>query len=329
MCNTAVVLYALVARQLVRAVRKHRSQLAFSRRLGYRSNTVAEWEGGRRFPTGAEALRACERAGVDVAAAVARFHPGSAQALSPLDDEGVARWLVALKGHQSIGEVATRCGVSRYQASRWLAGRTRPRLPELLQLVDALTGRLPDFVGALVPIEEVPALSDEHRRLAAARRLAFDAPWTEALLRLLETEGYRALPTHDDAYVAGILELDPSIVADGLDRLVAADLVRRDDEGRLVTRGELTVDMRDRAEALFRLKSHWVGVGAERMRAPREDDWFAYNVFSVSRADLERIRQLHAAYFREVRAIVAASSPTEVVGLMNLHLMDWDPDGRR
>lgn len=64
----------VVARQLLRAVGGKRSRVAFARKLGYRGNPVADWEASRGSPTAAEALRACEAAGIDVVAAFARFH---------------------------------------------------------------------------------------------------------------------------------------------------------------------------------------------------------------------------------------------------------------
>jgi hypothetical protein len=36
--------YRLAARQLLRAMRGRRSQVAFARRLGYRSNPITDWE---------------------------------------------------------------------------------------------------------------------------------------------------------------------------------------------------------------------------------------------------------------------------------------------
>ena len=64
--------FARIARELLVAIRGHRSQTAFSRWLGYRSNVVYSWEAGRRWPTGAEFFRVCQRAGVDVVAALER-----------------------------------------------------------------------------------------------------------------------------------------------------------------------------------------------------------------------------------------------------------------
>jgi transcriptional regulator with XRE-family HTH domain len=313
----------IVARQLLRAIRGPRSQIAFARRLGYASNPIAEWEGGRRFPTAAELLRACRAAKIDVDAAFAAFHPGAAPALGAGDDAGVATWLDALRGSTPISEVAERVGGSRSAVSRWLSGRTRPRAPELLRLIDALTGRVADWVAALVDIARVPALSERHRHLEASRRLAFDAPWTEAVLRLLETDGYRARRRHPPGWVARRLGLTLEEEADCLSRLVDAGVVRRS-RGRYVIDGQLTVDTRAAPSAVHHLKSHWLEVARTRMREPRDGDYFGYNVFSVSRADLLRIRELHVAYFRAVRSIVAASEPAEVVGLMNVHLMDFD-----
>lgn len=55
-----------LASDFLRALRGKRSQLAFSRRLGYRSNVVARWENHRCWPTAAGTLYAASRTGIDV-----------------------------------------------------------------------------------------------------------------------------------------------------------------------------------------------------------------------------------------------------------------------
>ena len=77
------------------------------------------------------------------------------------------------------------------------------------------------------------------------------------------------------------------------------------------------------AEALHRLKRHWCQVASDRLSAPGEDELFAYNVISVSRADLTLIRLRMT--FRDIRSIVAASKPEQVAAVINLHLMAFDP----
>ena len=39
---------------------------------------------------------------------------------------------------------------------------------------------------------------------------------------------------------------------------------------------------------------------------------------------MERLRELHLAYYRSVRALVAASEPVEVAALVNVQLITFD-----
>lgn len=311
-----------IGRELIRAIRGKRSQVAFARRLGYRGNPVADWEAGRRSPVASELIRAARVAGLDVDGAFARFHPEAAAALGAGDDAGIAAWLDALRGGNPIGEIADRAALSRFQVGRFLSGATRPRLPDLLTLIEAITGRLSDLVAELVPIAAIPSLVDVHATRTASRRLAFEEPWTEAVLRVLETAAYRAREAPAAGWVAAQLGVEPEIEQRCLDKLAAAGVIRRDGP-RYVGTGPLTVDTRAGPDAVRALKAHWARVGLARIPAMRDEDRFSYNVFSVSRADLDRIRELHLAYFREVRGIVAASEPAEVVGLVNVQLMGW------
>jgi transcriptional regulator with XRE-family HTH domain len=313
-----------VASQLLRALRGRRSQVAFSRRLRYRSNVAADWEQGRRFPTAGELVRACAVVGVDVAGGFARFHPAAAAVFSA-SDEGIAAWLEALRGQSAIQDIAARTGLSRHALGRWLSGRTRPRLPDFLLLVDALTGRVQDLVAELVDIEQVPALAERRRRAAASRRVGIEEPWTLPVLLALETAGYAALSAHDTGWLSRLLGLPVARVAGCLERLEEAGVIQRRGSHYAVG-GALTIDTRAHPEAGRVLKQHWLSVGMERVEAPRPADILGYNLFSLSRADLARVASLQRSFYREVRGIVAASEPSEVLALMNTQLITWDVD---
>jgi transcriptional regulator with XRE-family HTH domain len=311
-----------VARQLIRAVRGKRSQEAFSRRLGYTSNPVADWEAGRRFPTAGEFLRACGLAGVPWNEAFAQFTPEEAGLLANGDDDAVAAWLASLRGNTSIKDVADRVGESRYAVARWLSGDTRPRLPDFLRTIQALTSRLSDLVAALVPIEQVPALADEHHRRHASRRVAFEEPWAAAVMCLLETQAYADLGRHVDGWIAERLEIPIEVEQRCLERLEEAGLVVRS-RGLFHTKEQLTIDATADPDGTQRLKAHWAALGPSRATAPRDGDLVSYNVVAVARDDLERIREAHVRYFMEVRSIVANSRP-EVAALVNIQLLTWD-----
>ena len=168
------------ARQLLRAIRGRRSQIAFSRWLGYKGNVAAKWEAGKRYPVFGEVLRAAARVGVDVPGALQRFHAPSAGAWSSEAPQEVSTWLAAMLGSTSQTMVAERAGLSRQQVGRLVSGRSLGHLPEVMLLIDAMTGRLPDLIGELVPIDEVPALAREANIRHALARLAFAHPWSSA-----------------------------------------------------------------------------------------------------------------------------------------------------
>ncbi|MDD9942834.1 MAG: DUF4423 domain-containing protein [Myxococcales bacterium] len=309
--------------ELLRALRGSRSQLAFSRRLGFRSNVACDWEAGRRFPTAQQTLLACRRCGVDLARAFSAFQAACAPLLFSAEPLAIDRWLDALRGRATLAALSQRAGCSRYAVARCLSGQTAPRLPDFLQLVDAITGRVSDLVDLLVPIEQVPSLYPAHLQRAAARRLAFDTPWTEAVLRVMETEDYRNALTHRPGYIARRLGITIEQEAEALEALTQAGVLKRSGDCFQSTE-PLTVDTAGAEGELNRLKMHWSRAALERLEQPRPEDWLGYNVISTSAADLERIREILRGAFREIRSVAGSSKPVESVALLNLQLVTWN-----
>lgn len=311
----------VVSQQLLRALRGKRTQQAFARKLGYRANPITDWEHGRRSPTASEAFAVAERSGIDVVAAFARFAP-----TVPLErnKQGLVldAWMRQLLGTTSITEISLRLGRSRPAISRWLTGTAQPRLPAFLEFVDAATGRVPDLVAELVSIELVPALKSRFEVALAARRLAHEHPWTEVILRVLETTQYRALAGHDPGWIAAQLGLPHEQVNHCLQLLLDANVLIVKD-GKYSEHQALNVDTRGGKAALWAIKAHWSRIAAERALHPRTGDLFAYNVCSCSRKDMDRIRALLRATYQEVRAIVAGTEHCEDVALINLHFLGW------
>lgn len=316
-------LFERVAAEVLRALRGKRSQRALARRLGYRANPITDWEHGRRFPTAAETLRAARIVGVDVTRAFSEFHIAPPPVVDSAGRFEIAPWLEAIRGSTPVAHVASRAGRSRFAVSRWLRAGAEPRLPDFFRCVDAITGRLPDLVAALVPIESVASLAARYRSMRAARRLAFDAPWTEAVLRVLEIRDYQALETHDDGFVARRLGIPVEVACAAVAGLEAAAIIRFEN-GLWRQDRPLSVDTRGSRDDLSMLLRHWSAVGYRRIAERRSSDFFSYNVMSVSRADYERIRDLLRRTFREIQSVVAASEPSERVAVMNLELLEFD-----
>jgi DNA-binding phage protein len=312
--------YEQMAAELIRALRGKRSQLAFSRRLGFRTNVVHTWEAQRRWPTASGSLRVAQRAGVDPKAALTRFYrsaPPWFATLSPSSPEFVARFLADLRGRATIADVAQRAGKSRFAVGRWLKGEAEPRLPDFLRLIEAMSLRVLDFVAAFVDPRELPSLERRWHKLEAGRRAAFELPWSHAVLRVLELERYQR-----EAHRPGIIARELGISLEEEQRCVDALVSsgQLDWDGTRYRVGAQLTDTRHYPEAGRLLKIWWAKQALERFeRDPA--GLLSYNLFSVSERDYERLRELHLAYFRELRSIVAASQPAERVVLAHLSLL--------
>jgi transcriptional regulator with XRE-family HTH domain len=312
---------AELAQQLIRAVRGRRTQEAFSRRIGCRSNVLYTWESGRRFPTARRFFEVAERAGVDTSKALRSFLRSEPEWLSGkrlLQEGGVERLLEELQGNRSISDLARATGKSRFAVARWLSGQTQPRLPDFLSLVEATSYRLLDFVAALVDPEQVPVLRPGWRALMAARQAAYTSPWCHAVLRLLETERMAALPRISDADIAAELGLSIVEARAALELLEATGQIERED-GRWQVKQTLNVDLASDPAAVQRLKAWAAELGLRRITSGSEG-LYSYNLFCVSEADYQKLQGLHRAYFRQLRAIVAESTPSERVVMANLQL---------
>lgn len=313
--------FEALSRALLRALRGRRSQTAFSHRLGYRTNVAYAWESGRRWPTGGELLRAAGRSRIDVRAALTQFLSGEAEWLArtePTSREGVALLLETLRSNVPIVDVARRCGRSRFAVARWLAGDAEPRLPDFLRMIEACSLRVLDFVALWTEPAALPPVAHAWARLVAHREAAHEHPWLPAVLRVLELETYRAMPAHRPGWIASRLGMSPEEEKRCLDVLARTGQIRR--RGRRWTVEETqTVDTRPDREAERRLKLWSARVGLERL-GEGADGLFSFNVFCVSHADLERLRDLHRRHFQAMRAIIAESTPSEEVVVANLQL---------
>lgn len=317
--------YEKLSSQLVRALRGRRSQAALSRWLRFDSNVVCSWESGRRWPTASKWLWVCRRVGVEPAAALERFYrarPTWLDEVDPASRQGVARLLSDLKGAAKMGEVARRAGISRFAMARYLKGQAEPRLPEFLRVVDALSLRLLDFVAAFVDPAQLASVRGRWTELEATRQAAYELPWSHAVLRLLETTAYAELGGLGPGWLAERLQLSEAEVTACLEVLTAAGEIEAR-EGRYQVRESRTVDTQRDPEHGQRLKHWWARVALERL-AHQSPGRFSYNLFTVSQADYERLEALQLAYFRELRSIVARSSPPERVALVNLQLLPLD-----
>jgi Domain of unknown function (DUF4423) len=321
MTELAPLNYGDLAAQFIRALRGKRSQVGFSRRLGYRTNILYVWEAKRGAPTAAGFMHVASRAGVDLQRAFATFYrdtPAWLTAHDPLEPSAMAAFLDDLRGRTTLIDIAGSLRCSRFALSRWLKGKAEPRLPDFLQLIEVTSLRLLDFVAAFTDPGEIPCLAERWQQLQRAREAAYERPWSHAVLRALELEQYAGLSRHHAGWLAAQLGISLEEEKACVELLSSSgQIVKR--RGKWVIQRALTTDTRRDPQAARQLKAWWSRVGTERFNAGASGV-FSYNVFGVSRADLEQLEALQRAYFRQLRSIVAQSHPVQEVAVVNLQL---------
>lgn len=309
--------------QLVRTLRGKRSQPALSRRLGYSSNVVYAWESGRRAPSAGDFFRLAARTDKALEARLATFlgQPLSGS-IAHGEAQDVAALLGQLAGGRSVAELAKATHSDRGTVTRWLRGATQPKLPELFAFIAATSQRLLEFVSLFADPEQLPCARAAYRDLLVQRRLAYELPWSHALLRALELTQYRALPQHRAGALARHVGLSLEDEARYLAALEQGKQVRRV-RGRYQVQRVLTVDTRPSEAQNRKLKQHWAEVALDRYTRGETspDTLFSYNLFAINQRDFERVRALHLEYYERVREIVRESRDPERVVLMNLQLV--------
>lgn len=322
MCESLHMDYEQLSAELLRALRGKRSQQALCRRLGAKSNVCHQWERGHSFPSAARALEVAARVGVNVPSAFREFYRTAPRWLSevePASPAGVAAFLDDLRGSTSVVELARYSGRSRFAVARFLSGDAEPRLPDFLRLIEASSLRLLDFLEQLVDPRLLPSAKAPWERLTAARRLAYDEPWSQAVLRALELSSYGDLAQHQPGWIAARIGITLEEEQQCLARLAeSGQIVLRD--ARWHIENVLALDTRRDPDAARRLRAWWLRRGAARIEAGERG--LMYNLLGVSAVDLERLRELQKAYLSEVRAIVARSQPVEHVVLAADLLLD-------
>jgi transcriptional regulator with XRE-family HTH domain len=241
------VQFEALSSELVRKIRGKRSQRAFSRGLGFESNVVYSWEAGRRSPETSLFLGAAERRSADLGERLLRSFRDLPPELEKarLGSPRTVQLLVShLVGRANKAELSRRILVDRTTLGRWLNGKTEPRLPEFLRLIDVTTQRLLAFVALFADPAKLEATRTAHRDLMVQRKLAYDLPWSHAILRALELERYVSLSEHCPGVLAEMIGIAPKDEENYLEQLEAAGQIGWNGQRYVVAR-VLTVDTRE------------------------------------------------------------------------------------
>ena len=238
--------------------------------------------------------------------------------------ELVVALLYELRGKAPLAAISRKVGRSRSSVGRWLNGKAEPRLPQFLELINAMTPRLMDFVAAFAEPSQLPSLRSLWAIYQAQRRIAYELPWSHAVLRALELNAYGAFPRHKPELIAKAVGLPMRESERQLTELAHSGFLTKTGT-RWSKRPGMAIDTGGGSSAADTLKRHWAEVALERFTSGRlGDGLFSYNLFNISATDFRKVRALHLRYYNELRSIVQASQSNDRVVLVNQQLIPLD-----
>lgn len=323
--------WELLSREWLRTLRGKRSMRALSVRLGFGENAVYRWESGRCAPLASVALRLAGLSGVRVNEAVFGFLgvPAKDRSKQPsfATARGVQLLLQRVRGERSFVELARETQFTRFALSRWFHGSTEPTLPQLLELIEATTRRVLDFVAAFSDPAKCPSVADAWRVHLASRNAAFDAPWSHAVLRALELSDYASAQTPEPGWIARRLGIPLTEEVRCLELLATSRQIEHRgthwavDESAVVDTGQDPARARE-------LRRFWLAEALQRFdRGARGA--YGYNLFTLSHHDYEALRQLYVQFFENMRRLIANSTSGDRIVLFCGQLVELDGDSQR
>jgi hypothetical protein len=238
----------------------------------------------------------------------------------PFSAPAIAAFMRELRGKTPIGELAKLTGENRYSVGRWLMGHAEPKLPQFLRFIEVASRRLLDFIAGITDPAQMATVSQRWTALQQSRRIAYESPWSHAVLRALELSGQPRGAREAESWLASKLGLSVADIRRELDVLAGVGQIKKT-HGKWRIERILSVDTSQDVPRSRALRAAWTGVAVERLLAGAPGT-YGFSVFAVSREDLRRLRALHLEYVRAMQVVIAASEPTECVGLYCVQLLD-------
>jgi transcriptional regulator with XRE-family HTH domain len=311
--------YALQTELLV-AIRRGISQAHLSKKLGFRSNRVHNWETGKSSVSWSEFCHLCEaqRIPLDLACQSKAHFEGSAK-----ETQMLVRHLF---GKNTSAQLAQRLGVSRSMVSRWQTGKVEPSLTQMLQFMEVNLYSLPEFLAALVPVEKLPSVKTVLERERKEKQLHRENPWIAALLLYIRTVEYNRLPKHVEGFLAKKLGIPVEVERTVVKALLELGVLEW--EGKILAPARRTIDTNIDPASNLKIREYWLNrsLATVRKGVPLgERNRLGYMLFNTTPETYEKVRQLYFAFFQDLHNVVLESKgASDQVHLLQMHILNVD-----
>ncbi len=307
-------------RELLRDIRRPKTQAWLARRLKVSKTQVHRWERGINKMKWQHFLLLCRARNRGISEAIESVTAGKAN-----QDESPASLIKFLAAGLKTGEIAERLGRSRFTVSRWFSSRAEPDLDDVLAAFIAIKPLLlRPFLHAIVS----KTFERDHTTLFHFPQIEVDLtykyPVIALILRSLELKAYQDADKHTEGYIAAKAGISLSEELAMLKILAEAGLIDFDGYKYRVVNSQL--DTRGDFKGTLRIRKYWLERTIQfldKIESLPNDAIFRSNVFSVSRSTYTEIKDLYLNFFEELRSTIARDQKSaEIVAVLSMNIFD-------
>lgn len=210
--------------QLIKAIRGNSTQKQLSLALGLRDTQVYLWESGRGGCYWDDFVQLCELQNIPLRQQLSEFLDIQ---LPTTKSSAVVK---AIIGSNKPDGLSKQIGVPKHTLYRWINGKSKPKLSDVLKLLYKCTIVLVELLASLTDIQAIPLLKTQYEQRKKEREFHYQYPLTGAVLRCLELTAYEMAAAHSDAFIAEHVGVASKEVAKLLKQAEAAGIVERSQE---------------------------------------------------------------------------------------------------
>lgn len=187
--------FAQIRGELLKALRKRRSQGRVSQLLGFTFNQVYRWESGISHIKWSDFVKYCKVCKIDLSSAMKKTlgYKNSPERADLLIQQTI--------GRRTLVSLARELNISRFSLQNWVNGEADPPLDNILKILQHFDTMM-YFIDVLVEGEMIPCLQADHNKKQQQLKIFYDHPICSAIMMCLRLSSYLELTAHKDGLIA-------------------------------------------------------------------------------------------------------------------------------
>lgn len=291
-----------------------RSSLAFSQRLGYKSNIVHRWRSGHSTFTWRNLLTVCARQKIPV-----RKKLEDATVLNA-DPSNLQRLLKFYLPNSNNASLAKAFGVVPSTISKWLKGSSSPPAHAVFEVLKTSKVSWEQIVSAFLPDKIESDYLQELLGIQKSQNILLEHPRLEALLAIALTREVSKDKNGLAKNISDATGFPQSVIQSDIEKLKTAKLLNWSKTKKRYVGSSQDADLSYSRDHVIRALKFW---SSYHLHLATDEQYnnkvlYAFATVSVAKEDMEKVRAIHLSFLNQLMEL---SNPDKSDRVLNTLFM--------